>query len=213
MERARQQAARVGGEIKLGRSVLELSLADVARRAQVGRSTVARVEGGDTGVGLDTLCAVGTAVGLDIVVRAYPGRPPSLRDTGQLEVAEFICAQANSRWRPALEVRAGDNNESADLVFFGPDEIVHTEIERLALDFQSQYRAAARKREFLADQHARPVRLVVAVEDTRRNRAAVMRHEKLIRSELPAESRAILGALRAGSPLGRDGCFGYGVAV
>jgi hypothetical protein len=91
------------------------------------------------------------------------------------------------------------------MLLFGPDEILHVEIERMLLDFQAQYRSALRKREYLDGLHARPVRLVLAVEDTERNRTAAAPHLALIRSALPAGSRAVLNAVRNGRPLGTDG--------
>ena len=75
----------------------------------------------------------------------------------------------------------------------------------MATDFQNQYRRADRKRQALAAQHQRPTRLVLVIEDTRRNRAALEPHMKLIQAALPARSREVLGALRSGRPLGRDG--------
>jgi hypothetical protein len=99
----------------------------------------------------------------------------------------------------------GTHGQSIDLVMFGATEILGTEIERMAVDFQAQYRRADRKRGLLADVHQRAVRLVMAVEDTRRNRAAIEPHRDLIAEALPARSREILHAIRTGEPLGRDG--------
>jgi len=97
------------------------------------------------------------------------------------------------------------NGRAIDMALFGPVEIIAMEIERLIADFQAQYRAASAKRDELAVAHQRPVRLVMALEDTRRNRAAMREHEALIRSVLPADSREVLRAIRTGDPLGRDG--------
>jgi transcriptional regulator with XRE-family HTH domain len=203
--RATEQATRTGDEVGLARATLALNRDEVARRAGVSWSTVARVESGDPNVSLDTLCAVAGAVGLDIVVRCYQGRGPSLRDTGQLELAELLREQAHPSWHVATEVPAGPNSEAIDLGLFGADEIIDNEIERMAGDFQGQYRRDNLKREALAAQHRRPVRLVIAVEDTRRNRAALEPHLPFIRAMLPAGSREILSAIRDGRPLGRDG--------
>jgi hypothetical protein len=92
-----------------------------------------------------------------------------------------------------------------DLCFFGAQEIIDAEVERMATDFQNQYRRADHKRQALGAQHQRPTRLVLVIEDTRRNRTALEPHMKLIQSALPARSREVLGALRSGRPLGRDG--------
>ena len=168
-------------------------------------STGARVELGDPGVTITTLCAVAEAVGLDIVLRAYPGRGPTLRDTGQLALAERICAQAHAGWQPNVELAVGPNGEAIDVVLFAAREIWAVEIERMAIDFQAQYRRADRERAILAALHQRPVRLVIILEDSRRNRAALEAHLAFIHASLPAGSREVLAALRTGRLLGRDG--------
>lgn len=184
---------------------LAMSRRRAAVRAGVSWSTQLRVELGDPNIGLQTLCAVAEAIGLDVVLRSYPGRQPSLRDTGQLVLGEKLVERAHGSWQPTFELVVGEHRESIDLVLFGPDEILAIEIERLLSDLQAQYRRAEAKRQLLAGRHRRPVRLVVAIEDTRRNRGAVDRHDGLIRSVLPARSREVFGALRTGRPLGRDG--------
>lgn len=203
--RARSQAERIGQEIRIARSRLAFTRQQVADKSGTSRGTVERTELGFPGVQLDTLCAVASTVGLDIVVRAFPSSEPSLRDTGQLELAEQLRAEASPKLKVTLEDVAGSTGEAADEVFYGPDEIVHAEIERLMVDFQAQYRAASHKRDYLAQHHARPVRLVLVVEDTDRNRRALAPHLGLIRTNLPADSREVLRALRSGMPLGRDG--------
>lgn len=202
--RARNQAEHVGGEIARARAELALTQAQVSRRANVSPDTERRVEQGDPGVQLDTLCAIGEAVGLDIVVRAYRGRRPTLRDTGQLALTEILCSIAAGSWEPRLEVTAGDHGEAIDLCLFGATEIIDAEIERMILDFQDQYRRLAAKRDWLAGHHQRPVRLVMVIEDTERNRAAVAPHAAFIKSVLPGTSRDVLTALRSGKPLRQD---------
>ncbi len=182
-----------------------MSLQRAARRAGVSWSTVARVELGDASVSVDTLCAVTEAVGLDLVLRTYEGRRPSLRDTGQLALAELLCWRAHGSLSATIELLIGQHGEAIDVAFFGAEEIVAVEIERLILDFQEQYRRADRKRERLAASHQRPVRLILVVEDTPRNRAAVAPHIDIVRRALPATSREILAALGARRPVGRDG--------
>jgi hypothetical protein len=203
---ATRLAAQVGSDVELSRVTLAMTIEDVARRALVAPSTVVRVCAGDGGVHLDTLCAVADAVGLRIGVKAFPGRQPSLRDSGQLRIAKYLVAMAHPSLRPSLELPVGDPfGRAADLVFFGPEEIMHEEIERRLPDFQAPYRAATVKRDALQARHARSVRLVLVIEDTRRNRALVAPHAELIRTALPATSSDVLRSLRSGTPLGRDG--------
>lgn len=203
--RAADQAARLGAEIRNARAIEGMSGRQVARRAGVSASTQARIEVGDSGVAVCTLSAVAEAVGLDLVLRAYPGRKPSLRDTGQLELADALISRAHPSLKPEVELIVGPHGEAIDTAFFGASEIVAAELERLILDFQDQYRRADRKREALAALHQRPVRLILVIEDTRTNRAALERHVPLVKTALPAGSREILAALAAGKPIGRDG--------
>jgi transcriptional regulator with XRE-family HTH domain len=195
----------MGAAIASAQAEHGLTRSQVARRAGVSSDTIRRIVTGEPGVQVDTLCAVGSAVGLDIVLQAFPSRKPSLRDSGQLDLAEFLCGISSNGWRSSLEFSAGDHGEAIDVCFFGPNEILAVEIDRMILDFQDQYRRNVRKREFLAGHHRRPVRLVMAIEDTQRNRSATAAHLGFLRSHLPAGSREITTALRSGEPLGRDG--------
>lgn len=198
-------AERIGADIETSRTALARSLDQVARRAGVAPSTVMRAIRGDPGIHLDTLFAIGAAAGLRMSVKAYPAAL-SLRDSGQLRIANYIVQQAHPSLTAALEVPVGDPfGRAADVVLFGATEIVHSEIERRLPDLQAPYRAATVKRDSLQSQHQRPVRLVLVVEDTRRNRDLVAPHADLLRRILPATSSEVMRALRSGAPLGRDG--------
>lgn len=204
-ERAATQATRIGAEIRTARGIAGFSVAAACTRAGIADSTWRRIERGAPGASVATLCAMTDAVGLDFVAQVFPGRGPQLRDTGQLELAQVIAAMASPAWNVNLEVPAGDHGEAIDLVLWGPDEIVAVEIERLMLDAQAQIRRLVIKRDWLAARHRRPVRLVVIIEDTRRNRTAIAPHLRLLRTTLPAGSREVYGALRSGHAIGRDG--------
>jgi transcriptional regulator with XRE-family HTH domain len=205
IRRATHQLRRIAAELRTARAKLGLSDRDLARLAGVSRSTIRRLLDGSPSIQVDTAVAVLAAVGLDLVLNAYEGATPALRDSGQLEIAEVIRASAHAYWRTVSEVAAGPYGRSADLVLYGAEEVIHIEIERGANDFQAQERGAKRKREFLAGGESRPVRLVLVIEDTRANRLAMGPHQGLIRSQYPATSRKIMAALRHGRPLGRDG--------
>jgi len=171
----------------------------------VARSTVERVEAAAVNVEVETLVAVMAAAGLDLVLQAYEGTGLRLRDSGQMTLVEQVRRVAAPYWRAQVEVAAGDYGRSADVVFYGAEEVLHHEVERRAINFQAQLRSAKRKREALAAKGDRPVRLVLVIEDTHRNREALAAHTDLINSQLPATSRDVLRALRLGQPLGRDG--------
>lgn len=205
VRRSERQALGVGSDVKAARARRGETRERLAARAGVSADSVRRVELGDPHVQLNILCAVGEAVGLDVVVKAYPGRQPSLRDRRHLAITDAICRIAHARWTAQLEVAAGLRGEATDICFFGPTEILATEIDRLLLDFQDQYRRSARKRDYLSELHTRAVRLVMVIEDRPRNRAAIAPHREFVRTVLPAGSREILKNLRTGTDLGRDG--------
>ncbi len=195
----------MGREIRLARVEQAMTRVSASRRAGVSPDTERRVEVGEPGVSISTLCAVGQAVGIDIVLRAYRARPIGLRDSGQLSLAELIRGLATPHWTVAFESPAGDHGEACDVVLYGPLEIIDIEIDRRLVDFQAQYRRNVLKRDYLAARHQRPVRLVMAIEDTRRNRAALEPHAQLVAAAIPGTSRDVLRAIRTGRPLGADG--------
>lgn len=94
---------------------------------------------------------------------------------------------------------------AADLVLVGPQETIHIEIERALVDLQAQLRSAQLKREALAAREERPIRLVIAVPDTRTTRARLAPFLQLIATALPAASTEIWRAIHTGEPLDQDG--------
>lgn len=201
---AREAALGIGQEVALARTNQALTIRAAARLAGVAPATQQRVEAGDPAVGIVTVCRVAAPLGLKVWGKAFPASTPSLRDTGQLTIAEHLRTVASPALRVVLEHGLG-NGRAIDAVLLGADEIIAAEIERLLADLQAQYRVADAKRVELAALHQRPVRLVLAVEDTRHNRTVAREHAGLIRSMLPAGSREIMRAIRAAAPLGRDG--------
>ena len=204
-DRAHHQARSLGTAIKLHRRITGSTVAAAATRAGLASSTWHRIENGAPAATLAALVAAADAVGLDLVCQAYPGRGPGLRDSGQLAIARFVASQASARWSIGFEVPAGDHSEAADVVLRGPDEVVAIEIERFLLDWQSQHRRAALKREWLATRHDRPVRLVIFVSDSVSNRTALSPFLSTLRAAMPAGSREVMRAIRSGVPLGSDG--------
>jgi transcriptional regulator with XRE-family HTH domain len=201
---AREMALVIGREVMLARTNQALTIRAAARLAGVAPSTQQRVEAGDPAVGVDTVCRVAAPIGLKVWGRAFPAGTPTLRDTGQLAIAEFIRTAAAPSMRVVLEHGLG-HGRAIDAVLLGVEEIIAVEIERLLADLQAQYRAADAKRQELAAGHQRPVRLVLAVEDTRHNRKVAAEHASIIRSMMPAGSREVMRAIRTGEPLRRDG--------
>lgn len=206
IRQAAAQMRRIADELRVARARLALSRADVARRAGLSRSTIVRIEDANSGVSVANVAAALSAVGLDLVLKAYLSSGPAVRDARHALLIDHLRRIAAIHRHARIEVAAGDHGEAADLVLYGDREALHLEVERRVVDIQAQLRSATRKREVLAEANPdRLVRLVLVVEDTKRNRAAMQLHLPLLISQLPRTSREILKALRTGAPLGADG--------
>jgi transcriptional regulator with XRE-family HTH domain len=208
-------ATRIARELIAARAVAGLTQRQVARRARVSQSLVSRAESGSTVPTLHVMRRLAAASGHDLVVRLYPADGVRLRDSGRLQVAELILAAASTSWRIRLEVpvSVAPDRRAFDMVLDGHAGTVAIEVERALLDFQGQLRAAQLKRTALAERSGQSVSLVIAVLDTRRNRAAVLAHRPLLGTALPIPSRRVWGCLRSGTPVGGDGLMWVRVPV
>lgn len=183
-----------------------LTQRQLARRAMVTQQEVSRVERGNERSTLETRCRLAAACGAELGWRLYPNASVSLRDSGQLRLAQAIVRAAHPRWTASLEVPVGKSDlRAADIVLEADDEVLHIEVERTLVDFQAQLRAAQLKRESLAALLQRPVRLVIAVPDTRAIRARVAPYADLTARSLRSSPRSIWAALRGTSIVGGDG--------
>jgi transcriptional regulator with XRE-family HTH domain len=205
--RARVLAARFGTELRIARITAGLTQRRLAQRAGVSQQEVSRVERGTVRSTLDTRCRLAAACGHELGWRLYPVASVSLRDSGQLDLAQAIVSLAHPSWKAALEVPIGEADlRAADIVLASPVEIVHIEVERALVDFQAQLRAAQLKRESLAVRlrPGQPVRLVIAVPDTRTARLRLAPYAALIQRSLPMSSGRAWAAIRRGTPLAAD---------
>jgi transcriptional regulator with XRE-family HTH domain len=183
-----------------------LSQARLATLARASQPEVSKAERGLLDVSLEARCRLAAACGHELGWRLYPVATVRLRDSGQLELAQAIVASAHHSWHPRLEVPVAPGEaRAADLILTGEMEILHIEIERALVDFQAQLRSANLKREALQAQDARPVKLVLAVPDTRMTRVRLTPFEELIARTLPARSARVWRAIRSGEALETDG--------
>ena len=205
-EYARELKVRFGRELRIARTVAGLTQSQLAARARVSQPTVTRVERGMRAVPLDVMSRLASAAGHQLSVRLYPADGVSLRDSGQLQLAQVIRHAAHEKWRVAFEepIAPAPDRRAADMVLRGPAEILHVEIERALADFQAQLRAAQLKRAELARHSDVPVRLVLAVPDTRARRRALEASREGVLAALPVSSRRAWEAIRHGVELGRD---------
>ncbi len=199
-------AVRFATEFRVARRTAGLTQRQLAARIGCSQTMVSAVESGRRQPSWALASTMARGVGHDLSLRLFPNRSVPLRDSGQLAFANVISAEAHQSWHAELEapIRAGDLR-AADLLLRGPDELIHSEIERRLVDFQAQLRSAQLKRRDLAEQHRRPVRLVIAVPDNRAARDVLAKYQGVIRRSLPATSHQIWRAIRYGGVLGSDG--------
>jgi transcriptional regulator with XRE-family HTH domain len=202
-------AALFGRELRVARMTSGLTQAQVSRLAGVSQTQVSRAERGSLHVPLGARCRLAAACGHELGWRLYPVATVRLRDSGQLTLAQAIVSAAHPNWKARLEVPVAPGDaRAADLILVGPAEILHIEVERALVDFQAQLRSAQLKRQSIAERQERqerPVRLILAVPDSRTSRARLAPFEDLISRTLPADSRAAWRAIRSGELLGSDG--------
>jgi transcriptional regulator with XRE-family HTH domain len=205
--RSRYLADAFGRELRIARMNTGLSQVRLAGLAGVSQTEVSKAERGALDISLEARCRLAAACGHQLGWRLYPVATVRLRDSGQMSLAQAIVAAANPSWAARLEVPIGpgDLRAAADLLLIGPTEIVHVEIERALVDFQAQLRSAQLKRETLAAREQKPIRLVIAVPDSRTSRSRLEPFAQLIKHSMPAESREVWSAIRSAEPLTGDG--------
>jgi transcriptional regulator with XRE-family HTH domain len=180
-----------------------LSQVRLAVLAGVSQTEVSKAERGALDISLEARCRLAAACGHELGWRLYPVATVRLRDSGQMALAQKIVAAAHPSWRARLEVPIGPGDlRAADL---GPTEIIHIEIERALVDFQAQLRSAQLKRESLAANEARRIRLVIAVPDSRTSRARLEPFADLLTQTMSATSREVWAAIREARALNTDG--------
>jgi transcriptional regulator with XRE-family HTH domain len=204
--RTRYLSTAFGRDLRIARVTAGLTQARLAALAEVSQTEASKAERGAIDVSLDARCRLAAACGHELGWRLYPVASVRLRDSGQLSLAQAIVGALHSTWKARLEVPVAPGDaRAADLLVVSAAEIVHLEIERALVDFQAQLRSAQLKRQAIAGGRQQPVRLVLAVPDTRSSRARLAPFEELISRTLPSTSRRIWAALRSGEPIGADG--------
>jgi len=205
-ERARYLRRRFGAELRQARGVAGLTQSLMARRAGVSQSFASGVERGTRGATLEVACRLAAAVGGELAMRLYPADGVSLRDSGQLGLAQTIVAGSHPSWHARMEVpvSAGDRR-AADLLLEGAEEVLHLEIERSLTDLQAQVRSANLKRDQLAARYDRPLRLIIAFPDTAATRLVIRQLDPLLVRTFRIASRQIARAITHGGAVHGDG--------
>ena len=192
----------IGREIRDARTAAGISQTVVGRKVGISHAHVGRLERGlVAAASVRILARMAETVGLDLVVRAYPGGDP-IRDVAQVRLLERFRArlQAGLRWRTEVPLPIPGDRRAWDAVIGGDGWSLPVEAETRIADAQALVRRIGLK---LRDGGFERVILVVA--DTRANRAALKTAGVEFTQAFPIEQGIVLRALRRGEDPGGGG--------
>jgi transcriptional regulator with XRE-family HTH domain len=184
----------LGSELRAARLQAGLSLAAVASAAGLSRAELSRVERGlAPWLTLDAICRIAAVVGLVPSVKLYPDGSP-LRDAAHASLLARLRRQLppGLRWQTEVPMPVSGDRRAWDAVIRGNGWWVAVEAETRLHDLQALQRRIALKRRDAGD----PC-VILLVNDTRPNRAALIMMRESLRTEFPLDARDVLAAVRA----------------
>ena len=184
--------------MRLKRVEVGLSQAAVAGAAGLARSTVSRIEAGARRhTSIDECMALAAVLGLDLVVRLYPGGDP-VRDAAQLKKLGRILGAAAQPLMARTEVPLPATTEhperrawDAVLTRMGARAAIEVEM-RLGDAQATERRLSLKRRDDAVDT------FLVIVADTRHNRRVLAAHPGLFPELVRLKPSQVLRALARG---------------
>lgn len=196
--RAERLRRVLGEELRQKRTEVGLSQSSVATSAGLSRWTCARIEAGRRHrTSIDELTVLAAVLGLDLVVRLYPGGDP-VRDAAQLkklgELLHVAAPPLISRTEVPLPATTDHPERRAwDALVSVPGARVAIEVEmRLGDPQATERRLSLKRRDDPAD------RFLLVVADTRHNRRVLADHPGLFADLARLRRSRVLGALKQG---------------
>ena len=191
---------RMAADIRLARVGSGLSLRDVATAAGIDHSVLWRFERRRQDLSPRDLSAVCTIVGLDLVIRAYPGGD-AIRDAAHTRLMERLRVRLHPglRWSTEVPVAGPGDLRAWDAVIRAPGWWVVVEAETAIRDIQALERKVALKVRDGGDPH-----LVLLVADSARNRRAIAAAPAAF-ANLPLRNRQLMKEFRRGTDPGSGG--------
>ncbi|HKB27811.1 MAG TPA: helix-turn-helix transcriptional regulator [Candidatus Limnocylindrales bacterium] len=208
-ERPADRAARaadrlrraVGDEVRQKRVEVGLSQASVARAAGFSRSTLSRIEAGERrGTSIDEVSAVAEVLGLDLVVRLYPGGDP-IRDAAQVTKLARILETAAPPLVCRTEVPLPASTEHPERrAWDAVLTIPGARAARAAIEVEMRLGdAQATERRLALKRRDDPVdRFLLVVADTRHNQRVLADHPALFPELERLRRSQVLGTLGRG---------------
>jgi transcriptional regulator with XRE-family HTH domain len=192
---ANQIRVTVGAEVRDGRLNSGLSQESAGAAVGMSHAQFGRIERAEldqpTVQQLSLACA---AVGLKLVIRAYPDGEP-VRDAAQIALLARLRSElpAAALWRTEVPLPIHGDRRAWDAVISLVGGDVAVEAESRLRDIQAlQRRVALKQRDGGID------RVILLVNDTAANRRILAAVRDELRAQFPLDSRAILQAIRAG---------------
>lgn len=200
--RSRDTRLTIGNEVRSARLGSGLSQAVASRSVQISRAQWSRIErGAIQSVTLEQLTLACAAVGLDLVVRAYPAADP-VRDRAHAALLERFRQRLphGTRWQTEVPLSRPGDLRAWDAVAALGAQTVAVEAEVRLWDLQALERRVA-----LKQRDGAMALVILLVADTRANRAVLATHREHLRARFPLDSRHVLAALRSGALPPRSG--------
>jgi transcriptional regulator with XRE-family HTH domain len=198
-DRGSRLAARsrlaLGEELRQARIGAGLSQAAVGAAAGVCHTTVGRIERGRLpGVSIEVLGRTCAAVGLDLVIRAYP-RADAVRDAAHVALLDRLRRRlpADTRWTSEVPLPIPGDLRSWDAVIGSAEAPTAVEAETRIADLQ-----AVERRLGLKQRDGDMPRVVILVSDTAANRRALALGRAALRDAFPLDTREVMAALLDG---------------
>jgi transcriptional regulator with XRE-family HTH domain len=213
--RFRERKARLGGDIKAMRKRRRWTQAELARRADVGRQVIGRIERGVGPLDIETLYRISAALGVPLAVGFDRDNREDVADAGHLAVQEIVLRHArsagldtvfemptrpNEPWR-SVDVALGSNR----LAFAIAAECWNT-FGDLGAATRSSRRKLVELRGLAVARWGMEARagLVWIVRETPRNRALLARYPEVFGSLFAGSSMGWVLALTTGAEPPRE---------
>lgn len=200
---SRELTVEAAREILLSRDQAGLSQDEAASAAGMSGSQYGRIERAELRrVSVEQISRAASAVGLRLSLRLYPDGD-AVRDAAHVRLLERLRSRLPARlqWRTEVPLHGQSDLRSWDAqVSYAPGRDA-VEAETRIRDAQATWRRIAMK---LRDDPTVD-NVVLLLADTPANRRAMALVRELLRSELPLDTRSVLGALEAGRSPGANG--------
>jgi transcriptional regulator with XRE-family HTH domain len=199
-----------GEEIRRLREEAGVSIGVLADVAGIHKSFLARVESGLARPSIETLTAIGVALGADLSVRYYPGSGPRLYDRFQAPMVESLLGELDTRWTVRLEVPILRPSRGViDLVLTDvlDSSIIACEVQSELRRLEQKIRWNTEKADGLATRldetdpsgGPHPVSRLLVLRSTVATREIARQYEKTLATAYPARSRDVVLALTTSS--------------